>query len=144
MPDLAATVISVSLGAMLFFSSVMAPTIFRVLAEDAAGRLLRAIFPTYFLVNGLVAIIAAIIAFRPLESTLLIVCGASMLAVRYVAIPIINNARDMAISGDSTAKFRFDRWHRATVLINAIEMVALGAVIYLLLNANRSDLVSGA
>ena len=144
MPDLAAIVIAVSLGAMLFFSSVVAPTIFRLLADDSAGRLLRAIFPTYFLVNGLAALIAAIIAFQPLESTLLIVCGAAMLAIFYVAIPIKNNARDMAISGDSTAKVRFDRWHRATVLINAVEMVALGAVIYLLLNSNGSVIVDGA
>ena len=102
---------------MLFFSSIVASTIFRVLAEDAAGRLLRAIFPSYFLLNGLAAIAAAIIAFRPLESTLLMVCGVSILTVRSASIPAIKNARDMAISVAATAKVRFDRWHRALFLL---------------------------
>ena len=115
MPELAALVIAASLGAMVFFPSIVAPTIFRILPEDKAGLFLRAVFPNYFLINGVAALLAAAIAFRPLESGLLAACAAMMLAVRIVAIPIINNARDLMLSGDVAAKDQSNLWHPGTV-----------------------------
>ena len=37
------------LGGMVFFPSVVAPRVFRVLEPDDAGRFLRALFPAYYL-----------------------------------------------------------------------------------------------
>jgi hypothetical protein len=133
MPELAALVIAASLGAMVFFSSIVAPTIFRILPEDKAGLFLRAVFPNYFLINGVAALLAAAIAFRPLESGLLAACAAMMLAVRFVAIPIINNARDLMLSGDVAAKDQFNLWHRGTVIANTAEMIILVIIACLLL-----------
>ncbi len=133
MPELAALVAAASLGAMIFFSTVIAPTIFRVLPEADAGRLLRAIFPAYFLANGGLALFAAMLAATPMESGLLALCGIAMLSVRAFAIPIINTTRDEMLAGDQSASLRFARWHGGTVMLNVIEMLALAAIIFLLL-----------
>ena len=132
MTELAALVAAFSLGAMIFFSVVIAPTIFHVLAETEAGRLLRSIFPNYFLVNGLLALVAALVAARPVESGLLAVCGIALLSARAVAIPVINAARDEMLAGDEAASVRFARWHGGSVVLNILQMVGLAVVIFLL------------
>lgn len=136
MPELAAVVIAGSLGAMIFFSAAIAPTVFQALPEDHAGNFLRAIFPKYFMINGLLAGVAALmlmIAGLPVLGVVLVIAAAAMFAVRYLAIPRINAARDASLAGDSGAKTRFDQLHRATVLINLGEMLALAVVLFLLL-----------
>jgi hypothetical protein len=135
MPELSALLAAASLGAMLFFSAVIAPVVFQVLDERAAGQFLRTMFPKYFAVNGLIALFAAALAFRPLESGLLVLCAGLMLGVRQFVIPVINSARDAMVSGHAAAKARFDAWHRVSVVVNLAEMVLLAVVIYLLLSA---------
>ena len=133
MQELAATIAIASLGAMLFFSAAIAPTVFQVLPEEHAGSFLRAVFPRYFLINGVAAIAAGLLAMDALASSILIVSGLVMLAIRYGAIPIINEARDEMLAGMTASKLRFDRWHRATVVLNLIEMVCLTISAFLLL-----------
>jgi len=136
MPELAAVVIAGSLGAMIFFSAAIAPTVFQALPENHSGSFLRAIFPKYFLINGLLAGIAALmlmIAGLPVLGVVLVIAATAMIAVRYLAIPRINAARDASLAGDAAAKTRFDQLHRATVLINLAEMLALAAVLIALL-----------
>ena len=133
MTELAALVAAFSLGAMIFFSVVIAPTIFHVLPETEAGRLLRSIFPNHFLANGLLALVAALVAARPVASGLLAVCGIALLSARAVAIPVINAARDEMLAGDEAASVRFARWHGGTVVLNVLQMVGLAVVIFLLI-----------
>ncbi len=38
---------------------------------------------------------------------------------------MINQARDTMVAGDGSAGRKFERWHRATVVINIVEMAAL-------------------
>ncbi|MEM7776339.1 MAG: DUF4149 domain-containing protein [Pseudomonadota bacterium] len=135
MPELAVLFAAASLGAMLFFSIFIAPTVFRVLTEEDGGRLLRAVFPKYFMANGVLALAAGLAAVRPLESTIFALCGAAMLAIRFFAIPTINAARDAMVAGDAQAAERFARWHRGTVVVNVIEMLALTVAISLLLTS---------
>ena len=133
MPEFAAAIALASLGAMLFFSAAVAPTVFKVLPEDHAGAFLRAVFPRYFLINGLAATVAGLMAFELAASIILLLSGAVMLGIRYVAIPIINEARDQMLAGVETAKVRFDSWHKRTVILNVIEMLALAVAATLLL-----------
>jgi len=133
MSELAAAIAVASLGAMTFFSAAIAPTVFQVLPEEHAGLFLRAIFPRYFLINGIAAIGAGLLAMDAIISVLLISSGLVMLAVRYAAIPIINEARDQMLTGFATAKARFDTWHRATVILNMLEMLCLAVAAYMLL-----------
>ncbi len=44
-------VLAVWLGSIIFFSFVVAPTIFKVLDPEAAARLQRALFPKYYLLG---------------------------------------------------------------------------------------------
>ena len=133
MPELAAAIAIASLGAMLFFSAAIAPTVFKVLPEAHAGSFLRAVFPRYFLINGLAAVVAGLLAVELVAATILLVSGAVMLGIRYVAIPVINEARDQMLTGVETAKARFDTWHKGTVVLNVIEMLALSVSATLLL-----------
>lgn len=135
MPILASLTAAASLGAMLYFSFAIAPMVFKVLPATDAGRFLRALFPVYFLINGLVAIGAGLLAWHPVATPLFVAAGVAMLAVRYLAIPVVNTARDEMLAGLEGAKTRFDRWHRLTVVVNLAEMAALVAGIVLLLRA---------
>ena len=49
--NLIQNLIAISLGAMLFFSFVIAPVIFKVLDAKNAGKFVRKIFPHYYLIN---------------------------------------------------------------------------------------------
>ncbi|MAI45969.1 MAG: DUF4149 domain-containing protein [Hyphomicrobiaceae bacterium TMED74] len=133
MPELAAAIAIASLGAMLFFSAAIAPTVFKVLPEAHAGSFLRAVFPRYFLINGLASVVAGLLAVELVAATILLVSGAVMLGIRYVAIPVINKARDQMLTGAETAKTRFDTWHKGTVVLNVIEMLALSVAATILL-----------
>ncbi len=133
MSELAVVLASASLGAMLFFSAAIAPTVFQSLPEEYAGGFLRAVFPKYFLINGAMAVLAGLITFRVVEGGILVGCGIVMLAVRYFAIPIINDARDAMLAGDEAGAHRFALWHRGTVLLNVGQMFGLAVAIFLLL-----------
>jgi hypothetical protein len=95
----AALLAAASLGATLFFSAVIAPSVFQALDEKQAGQFLRLTFPKYFAVNGFIALLAALAAFQPVASGVLLVCAVAMFAVRQFAIPVINEARDAAVAG---------------------------------------------
>ncbi|MEO1264915.1 MAG: DUF4149 domain-containing protein [Pseudomonadota bacterium] len=135
MAEFAIALSAASLGAMLFFSAVIAPTVFQALPEADAGKFLRAVFPRYFLINGQAA---ALVAFALLFSGEVLIAlitaaaAALMIAVRFYAIPIINDARDRSLEGDAAAKSKFDTWHRGTVIINVIAMIVLVAVIIIM------------
>ncbi|MGF1650457.1 MAG: DUF4149 domain-containing protein [Hyphomicrobiaceae bacterium] len=132
MPELAALIAAASLGAMLFFSAVVAPSLFKVYPEVEAGRFLRLVFPHYFQINAALAAIAAIVAASLVPSLILLASAAAMFAVKVYAIPIVNIARDAMLAGDATAAARFALWHRGTVVVNVAEMVALVVAIVLL------------
>jgi lipoprotein signal peptidase len=135
MTELSALLCAASVGAMIFFSAVVAPSVFQTLPASNAGTFLRALFPRYFLINGVVAGMAAILAARALESALLLAAAAAMVGVTYFLIPQINAARDRVTAGDASAKPRFDALHRLSVIINVAEMAVLVGVITLLLRA---------
>lgn len=134
-----------SLGAMLFFSAAVAPTVFQSLPPDAAGQFLRRLFPRYFVLNGIVAgaaAIAAAVAAAWVPTVLLVASAAALFGLRLVAVPAINQARDAMVAkegpagdgsaGDEAAGRRFQTLHRLTVLVNLAEMAALVAAIALL------------
>ncbi|MEO1205870.1 MAG: DUF4149 domain-containing protein [Pseudomonadota bacterium] len=134
MDALTGQVAALIVGAMLFFSAVIAPLVFQVLKADDAGRFLRAMFPLYYLVLGVVAAFGAVIALvagQTLATWLFAITSALLLASRFIAVPIINAARDKMLTGDKAAKTTFDLWHRGTVVANLFEIIILGVVMYL-------------
>ena len=133
MTELAAILAAMSLGAMLLFSAIVAPTTFAAMPSDQAGAFLRALFPKYFLINGVVAGVAGLLVLGRTESVILLGCFATMLGVTFWMIPIINAARDRMLAGAAGAKAAFDWWHRTAIVVNLIEMIGLGAAIVFLM-----------
>ena len=116
--------ISIWVGVIIFFSAIIAPTVFKTLDEKSAGIFLRAFFPKYYLfaiVIGLAAL-ALIMIFDIKVSNILYIAIVSMTILSIISrfmIPMINNARDMGEKG----KEKFNRLHMLSVSLNVITLV---------------------
>jgi len=116
--------ISIWIGVIVFFSAIIAPTVFKTLDEKSAGVFLRAFFPKYYLfaiIIGLTAL-ALIMIFKIEMSNILYMAIVSMTILSIISrfmIPIINNARDMGEKG----KQKFNRLHALSVSLNVITLV---------------------
>jgi hypothetical protein len=116
--------ISIWIGVIVFFSAIIAPTVFKTLDEKSAGVFLRAFFPKYYLfaiVIGLAAL-ALIMIFDIKVSNILYIAIVSMTILSIISrfmIPMINNARDMGEKG----KQKFNRLHMLSVSLNVITLV---------------------
>lgn len=114
-------------GGMVFFPSVVAPLVFRVLDTDDAGRFLRALFPRYYAfviaTSGLAAFGAALANLG--HGLVLLLVAVSTLVVRQWLVPRINGWRDRSRAGDEAATVYFDRGHRLSVWINMAQMIAV-------------------
>ena len=117
--------VSIWSGVIIFFSAVVAPTVFKSLEEREAGVFLRAFFPKYY-IFGIVLGIASVVVlmFIPLSVilTYAIVAMTLLTVLGRMSIPIINNARD---SGDEDG---FKKYHLISVMMNVITLV-IGLVI---------------
>ena len=115
--------ISIWVGVIIFFSAIIAPTVFKTLDEKSAGVFLRAFFPKYYLfaiVIGLAAL-ALIMIFDIKISNILYIAIVSMTILSIISrfmIPMINNARDMGEKG----KEKFNRLHMLSVSLNVITL----------------------
>ncbi|MBI4909884.1 MAG: DUF4149 domain-containing protein [Acidobacteria bacterium] len=123
-------------GSILFFSFIVAPTLFRTLDPPEAGKAVRAIFPRYYLAGIFCGL--ALTAVHTARGVLFYWGGMTIPAIflfvlltlanlyaRQVLTPAINNAREAGPS----AKPQFDKLHRRSVLLNAFTL--LGGLVYL-------------
>ncbi len=126
--------VSILVGVIIFFSSVIAPTIFSSVDEKNAGLFLRAFFPKYYIFGIIIALLAIISAilfeptFNPLELGMILVILV-MFIISRLMIPSINKARDM---GES-AKKKFDQLHLLSVILNFLALIVGLILIYLIL-----------
>ncbi|MEM6930365.1 MAG: DUF4149 domain-containing protein [Myxococcota bacterium] len=118
-------------GGMLFFPIIVAPRVFRVLDEDAAGRFLRDLFPGYYAYIVFTSGVAGV-AMLPeggLGPLLLFAVAGSTLVVRQALVPRINAWRDAQRAGDEAAGRRFALGHRLSVWINGAQMLVVAALL---------------
>ena len=126
--------ISILVGVIVFFSSVIAPTVFSAVDEKNAGLFLRAFFPKYY-IFGIIISSLAILSAILIEPTLnklelsLILAILAMFIVSRLMIPSINKARDM---GES-AKKKFNQLHLLSVTLNFLALIIGIILIYLIL-----------
>ncbi|HSO42644.1 MAG TPA: DUF4149 domain-containing protein [Rhodospirillales bacterium] len=125
-------------GGMVFFAFVYAPLVFIKLPAETAGPFIRAVFPVYYKVMGAAAFAAALFLMPRVESFIMIAVGAVFFLVMLLLMPRINAARDASVTGagngtDGLAAKRFSRLHRASVIINFVQMLAVLAVVVRLL-----------
>ena len=123
-------------GSMLFFAAAVAPTVFRALPAEAAGKFLRALFPRYYLWGFVLAMLTTLTAWLTTAGiTIVGVCAlvsVLFLYARQILLPQINRARDRELDGDQAAGELFRRLHLQSVVINALQLVMLiGLSIYL-------------
>ena len=72
--DLILVLVSIWVGSIIFFSAIIAPTVFKVLDEKSAGLFLRAFFPKYYifgLVIGGLSLILIFLLNMPVNTMLL-------------------------------------------------------------------------
>ena len=119
------------LGAMTFFAGVVAPSVFRLLPAEEAGRFLRGLFPRYYDVLAALSAIAAVLAGMTWSGLLLAAIAGLFVSARFGLMPRINAARDAGPDDDRAAR-RFRVLHGASVAINLAQMLALvGVVVWL-------------
>ena len=114
---------AIILGAMIFFSFVVAPTTFKLLDEKNSRKFIRGIFPFYYLLNLILSFVASVLFFLKqnlsidflLMTSICILFGIS----NFILMPMINKFRD----NNEDKKFKIS--HFISVIINFIQLIFL-------------------
>ena len=119
--DLTLFLISIWVGSIIFFSAIIAPTVFKALDEKNAGIFLRAFFPKYYVFGIILGIIALILGIKAMSLILVSMIVAMILLsiISRLMIPVINAARDMGVEGES----RFKKLHTLSVFLNILTLI---------------------
>ena len=119
--DLTLFLISIWVGSIIFFSAIIAPTVFKALDEKNAGIFLRAFFPKYYIFGIILGFIALILGIKAMSLILVSMVVAMMLLsiISRLMIPAINTARDMGVEGES----RFKKLHTLSVFLNILTLI---------------------
>ena len=120
-------IVDLVIGIMLFFSFIVAPLTFKVLAPDNAGVYIRAIFPYYYLVNLIICGTASSFYIYTKAFTLdfyLITSVTLLFAFSlFILMPMINKFKDEK----DESKFKYS--HLLSVIINFIQLISLGIIL---------------
>ena len=119
--DLTLFLISIWVGSIIFFSAIIAPTVFKALDEKNAGIFLRAFFPKYYIFGIILGFIALILGIKAMSLILVSMVAAMILLsiISRLMIPVINAARDMGVEGES----RFKKLHTLSVFLNILTLI---------------------
>lgn len=129
--------LAVWLGTIVFFSFFVAPTVFRTLSPDEAGRLVAGIFPHYYGVGyvcGVLLLVTSVGLWRSASSsaaTWVVSTGlAAVMLVLTLYAGLVLQPRAHALreqlhgpSAESSVKVEFDQLHRRAVQMNAAVLV---------------------
>jgi hypothetical protein len=122
-------------GGMVFFAAVMTPLIFTHLPAKTARGFIRAVFPVYYAYTGFLMLAAALCLLSlPAASFALVVSAGLTFWSRQWLMPRINRLSDRAQSGDLSAERGFDLAHRASVMINLLQLISLAGLLIGLLS----------
>ena len=124
--------VSTLFGGMVLYSFGFAPMVFSALKGEVAGRFIRDAFPWYYLfVIVASAVSGAILLLLNFGSAalMLAICAVAIYA-RQLLMPQINAARDEQLQGNAQAKVRFGRLHGFSILLNFVQLIAAGYVLY--------------
>ena len=116
--------ISGMVGIMLFFTVVVAPTVFKVLPTEWSSKYVRNFFPKYYATLGLITLICVFTESDKTNQILLAVCAALFAFTLFYLTGKINSAKD---SGQNR---QFHLLHGVSVVINLFQLITF---IYLLI-----------
>jgi hypothetical protein len=96
------------------------------------GRFIRAAFPWYYLFVIVTAVFsgAILLLSNSPSAPLALAIAAVAIYARQVLMPRINAARDEQLQGNAEAKGRFGRLHGLSVVLNFVQLIAAGYVLY--------------
>ena len=112
-------------GIMLFFTVVVAPTVFKVLPVEWSSKYVRNFFPKYYISLGILSLAAALLSANEQHRIILLVCSALFAFLLLYLTGQINKAKD------NNHNTRFHILHGLSVAIN---LGQLAVFIYLLIN----------
>ena len=119
---------SIVLGAMLFFSFIVAPTTFKVLDENFARKFIRRIFPLYYSFCLIVLLITCNIYFffsiLNVEFYIILILTILFAISLFVLMPMINKFRDNKLEK------KFKVTHAISVIINLVQMIGLVVILF--------------
>ena len=112
-------------SSIIFFSAIIAPTVFKILDEKSAGLFLRAFFPKYYIFGIVLGFLSIIyLLSNPIHAHLMysIIAMTVLTIFGRMSIPIINKARD------TNNEQAFKRYHLISVMMNVLTLV-IGIII---------------
>lgn len=105
------------IGIMLFFTVVVAPTVFKVLPVEYSSKYVRNFFPKYYATLGLITIVSVFTAPDGYSQLLLAICAALFAFTLFYLTGKINLAKD---EGKSR---QFHILHGLSVVINLFQLI---------------------
>ena len=122
------------LAIMIFYSFGIAINVHRTLDKENAGKLLRKLFPIYFLWGIFISITAEIIYLlegQQAQAFVMAIIAIGYLYSRQILVPKLNKNRDLANEGDKKSKKIFSSLHFQSVTINLIQMILLIFILFI-------------
>jgi hypothetical protein len=120
------------IGFMVFFSAVVAQSVFKTLSQKAAGAFLRVLFPRMFIFGLFLSLMAsAVAAYEGIAQIALlsIFISTGFVLNAFVVTPIINKHRDSMLDGDDVASKSFKRFHFISVAIFLIQLITSAYIV---------------
>ena len=120
------------IGFMVFFSAVVAQSVFKTLSQKAAGAFLRVLFPRMFIFGLILSLMASAAAAYDGVATmalLSILVSAGFVVNAFVVTPIINKQRDAMLGGDDKAGKKFKQFHFVSVAIFLVQFITSSYIV---------------
>ena len=120
------------IGFMVFFSAIVAQSVFKTLSQKAAGAFLRVLFPRMFIFGLILSLMASSVAAYDgvVEMALLSIFISSGFALNaFVVTPIINKQRDSMLKGDAVASKKFKQFHFISVAIFLVQLITSAYIV---------------
>lgn len=120
--------LSSMVGIMLFFTVVVAPTVFKVLPVEWSSKYVRNFFPKYYACLGLITTICIFTVPDGASKIMLAICALLFALTLFYLTGKINEAKDQG------QHHRFHLLHGASVAINLFQLITF---IYILVKLYR-------
>ena len=115
------------IGFMIFFMTVITPSVFNTLNDDAAGKFLRFAFPRMFLYGFILSFFAfatALMSGDVIFYSVPFISGLFFLFNTYAITPKINLYRDKFKAGELVFEKKFKQFHFISVFIFLCQLLS--------------------
>ena len=118
---------SLIIGFMIFFMSVVTPSVFKTLDETNSRNFLRFIFPRMFLYGFILSFVALLLSIYIRDQFLILISvfvSVLFLINTYIITPKINFHRDQFNDGKMESEKVFKKYHLTSVIIFLIQLIS--------------------